>query len=111
MGDEELSHGEIARALKRHDEQLAEKASKEALAEFKGEVRTNFKRVEGLAVERRDALREKDEDLDERIDGVNARIDGTEKGRTAKAANWIAFSLLLLTAIGLIVTVLSHGGK
>lgn len=118
MGAEELTNGEIARALKRHDELIAQTASKEALGEFKGEVREKFKRAEGLAVERRDALRQKDEDLDERIDGVNTRVDGVntridniDKGRTAKAANWIAFGLLALTAVGIVVTVLVQGGR
>lgn len=111
MGAEELTNGEIARALKRHDEELAQKASKEALAEFKGEVRANFKRVEGLAVERREALRQKDEDLDERIDGVNTRIDNIDKGRTAKAANWIAAAVVLVAVLSLIATLLTQGGK
>lgn len=101
---EELSNGEISRRLDRLDKGLEQAATKEAVAEFKGEVREKFKRAEALSLERRDAL-------NERIDGVEEKVNGNETGRTAKAANWIAFSLLMLTAIGLIVTVLTHGGK
>lgn len=104
MAEQELSNGEIGRRLNRLDKGLELAATKEALAEFKGEVREKFTRAEALAVERRDAL-------SERIDGVEETVKGTESGRTAKAANWIAFSLLMLTLIGLIVTVLTHGGK
>ena len=104
MAEEELTHGEIARTLKRLDKELAAAATKEALAEFKGEVRQKFGQVESLAVERRDALARADTALGERIDGI-------ETSRTSKAANWIALGLLSLTALGLLVTVLNHGGK
>lgn len=104
MAEQELSNGEIGRRLDRLDKCFEQAATKEALAEFKGEVREKFKRSDALAVERRNAL-------SERIDGVEERVDGNEAQRPAKAANWIAFSLLMLTLIGLIVTVLTHGGK
>lgn len=105
MAEEELTHGEIARTLKRHDDELAKMATREALAEFKGETREKFMRAEALAVERRDALALEDRQLGERIDGI-------EKTRTSKAANWIALGVLVVTALSVLVTVLvSHGGK
>jgi uncharacterized membrane protein len=101
---EEMTNGEIARTLNRHDEELAEKASKDALAEFKGEVREKFKRTEEIAVERRDTLAEKVRELGERIDGIG-------KTRTSKAANWIAAAMVAVAVIGVVVTVLVQGGR
>lgn len=86
MADEEMTHGEIARTLKRHDHLLAGAATKEALAEFKGEAREKFARIE-------------------------KRLEADEGKRTAKTGNWIAAALVVVTLIGLIVTVLSQGGK
>jgi hypothetical protein len=104
MAEQELSNGEIARTLQRHDEDIAAAATKEALAEFKGEVREKFKRAEATAIERRDALRQKDKELGERIDGI-------EKGRAPKIANWIAAGVLAIAAITLLVTLLGQGGR
>lgn len=104
MAEEELTNGEIRRSLKRLDEGLAQTVSKESFGEFKGEVREKFKRAEALALERRNALAEEDRQLGERIDGI-------EKGRAPKIANWIAAGVLAIAAISLVATLLSQGGR
>lgn len=115
MGDEQgdLTHGEIRRTLERLEEDVALAATKEALAEFKGEVREKFKRAESLALERRDALAKQIGDVGTQVTGVKTAIETGKTRSTAKAANWIALGLLTLTALGLVVTIVTvaHGGR
>jgi hypothetical protein len=124
--DEDLTHGEIGRTLKRlergqrdADDRLTHVAGEmvpsslfataikgvtDSVASLRSDMTSGFDRIEKTSLERRDALAGQIRDL-------KKTVDGHESGRTAKAANWIAFSLLLLTAIGLLVTIVGHGGR
>lgn len=126
MTEDDLTHGEIRRTLERLERERGDtdnritqlagqmvpsalftsnfEALQQSFADLRTEMRLGFAQVEKTSVERRDALRAKDGELAELISGL-------EKTRTARAANWIAFGLLALTAVGLIVTVLGQGGR